>query len=140
VVMAVQEFLYFDRAYAPDAAEPRAYPAVTSVEKVYRYDPVPEAIPPQQRHHVIGAQCELWTEFVPTAEHAEYMYFPRLPAFAEAVWLTHTPEQPESYEEFVPRLTRHLKRLAALGVNYRPLDGPTPGQARIWTRQRAATS
>jgi hexosaminidase len=132
VVMAAQDWLYFDRPYSSSPAEPFGFPGVTSVEKVYLYDPVPAAIPPGERHHVLGAQCELWTEFVPTPEHAEYMYFPRVSAFAEAVWITETPAQPKSYEEFVPRLRRHLQRLAAIGVNYRPLDGPTLGQARVW--------
>jgi hexosaminidase len=132
VVVASQQFLYFDRPYSADPAEPRGFPDVTSVEKVYRYDPVPAAIPAELRHRLIGAQCELWTEFIATPEHAEYMYFPRLSAFAEVVWATETASQPKSYGEFEPRLRRHLKRLAALGANYRPLEGPTPGQSRVW--------
>ncbi len=132
VVVASQEFLYFDRPYSADPAEPRGFPDVTSVEKVYGYDPVPAAIPAELRHRLIGAQCELWTEFVATPEHAEYMYFPRLAAFAEVAWATETELQPRSYAEFEPRLSRHLKRLAALGANYRPLEGPNPGQSRVW--------
>jgi len=110
------------------------------VEKVYRYDPVSAAIAPEQRHHVLGAQCQLWTEYVATPADAEYLYFPRLSAFAEAVWMTETAACPKSYEEFERRLVRHLQRLEALGVNYRPLDGPTPGQARIWTEPQSAAS
>jgi hexosaminidase len=133
VVAAAQEFLYFDRPSAADPAEPHGFPDVTSAEKVYSCDPVPAAIPAELRHRVIGAQCELWTEFVATPEHAEYMYLPRLSAFAEVVWTTETTSQPRSYAEFEPRLRRHLNRLAALGVNYRPLEGPTPGQSRVWS-------
>ena len=133
VVMTPEEWLYFDKPYSGDPAEPIGSDGATSVEKVYLYDPVSLAIPPEQRHHVLGAQCQLWTEHVATPARAEYLYFPRLSAFAEAVWMTETAAQPKSYEEFEPRLSRHLKRLAALGVNYRPLDGPTPGQARVWT-------
>jgi hexosaminidase len=133
VVVAAQEFLYFDRPSAADPAEPPGYPAVTGAEKVYSCDPVPAAIPAELRHRLIGAQCELWTEFVATPEHAEYMYLPRLSAFAEVVWATETTSQPRSYAEFEPRLRRHLNRLAALGANYRPLEGPTPGQSRVWS-------
>jgi len=132
VVMTPQDWLYFDRPYTEDPAEPVAFPGATSTEKVYRYDPVPAAIPASQRHHVLGAQCQLWTEYVATPDHAEYLYFPRVSAFAEAVWTIPTATQPRSYAEFTPRLARHLLRLQALGVNYRPLDGPTPGQARVW--------
>jgi hexosaminidase len=124
VVAAAQQWLYFDRPYSDDPAEPPSFPGAISVEKVYGFDPVPAAIPPDRRQHVIGAQCELWTEFVTTTEHAEYMYFPRLCAFAETVWTPETATPGRSYAEFRPRLRRHLQRLDALGVSYRPLDGP----------------
>jgi len=140
VVMAPQDKLYFDWPYSADPAEPLGIHGATSVEKVYRYDPVSAAIAPEQRHHVLGAQCQLWTEYVATPADAEYLYFPRLSAFAEAVWMTETAACPKSYEEFERRLVRHLQRLEALGVNYRPLDGPTPGQARIWTEPQSAAS
>lgn len=140
VVMTPQEWLYFDWPYSDDPAEPLGIHGATSVAKVYGYDPVSAAIPPEQRHRVLGAQCQLWTEYVATPAHAEYLYFPRLPAFAETVWITETAARPKSYEEFETRLVRHLPRLAALGVNYRPLDGPTPGQARLWTEPGKASS
>jgi hexosaminidase len=140
VVMAAQDWLYFDRPYSLDPAEPEGSPGATSVEKVYMYEPVSTAIPAEQRHQVLGAQCQLWTEYVTTPAHAEYLYFPRLSAFAETVWTTETAAQAKSYEEFEQRLARHLDRLAALGVNYRPLDGPTPGQARVWREPGGAAS
>jgi hexosaminidase len=140
VVMAAQDWLYFDRPYSLDPAEPLGSPGATSVERVYRYEPVSTAIPAEQRHQVLGAQCQLWTEYVKTPAQAEYLYFPRLSAFAEIVWTTETAAQPKSYEEFEPRLARHLKRLTALGVNYRPLEGPTPGQARVWNQLGVAAT
>jgi hexosaminidase len=124
VVATVEQWLYFDRPYADDPAEPASFPGAISVEKVYGFDPVPAAIPSDRRQHVLGAQCELWTEFVTTTEHAEYMYFPRLCAFAETVWTQETVTPPRSYAEFLSRLRRHLRRLEVLGVSYRPLDGP----------------
>jgi hexosaminidase len=123
VVATPEQWLYFDRPYSEDSAEPPAFPGAISVEKVYRFEPVPAAIPSDRRQHVLGAQCELWTEFVTTTEHAEYMYFPRLCAFAETVWTSEAATL-RSYAKFLPRLRRHLRRLDALGVSYRPLDGP----------------
>jgi hexosaminidase len=122
VVATPEQCLYFDRPYSDDRAEPPSFPGAISVEKVYRYDPVPAAFPSDRIPHVLGAQCELWTEFVTTTEHAEYMYFPRLCAFAEIVWTLETATPPRSYAEFLPRLRRHLQRLEVLGVSYRPLD------------------
>lgn len=122
VVATPQQWLYFDRPYSGDPAEPRSFPGRISVENVYEYDPVPAATPADRRQHLLGAQCQLWTEFVTTTEHAEYMYFPRLCAFAETVWTPETATPPKSYAEFLPRLTRHLRRLDVLGVSYRRLD------------------
>ncbi len=132
VVMAPEPWCYFDWSYEEGDLEPLAIRPAISVEKVYSYSPLPAAVVAAgQRHRVLGAECQLWTEYVETPARAEYQYFPRVCAFAEVVW---SPwDLPRSYEEFEPRLRRHLKRLEALGVNYRPLSGPTPGQSRLWT-------
>jgi hexosaminidase len=82
---------------------------------------MPDGVPIAQRHRVLGAQCQLWTEFVTTPRQAQYQYFPRLCAFAEIAWMVEA-ERPKSYEEFEVRLRRHLGRLTAMDVNYRPLD------------------
>ena len=130
VVMVPQAWLYFDRPASADPAEPVGFPGVTTLEMVYRHDPVPLAVPEADRHRVLGAQCQLWTEFVATPRQAEYLYFPRLCAFAETVWSIEIPDRPRSYGEFEERLARHLGRLAAMGVNFRPLGGPRPDQVR----------
>jgi hexosaminidase len=128
VVMAPEPYTYLDWAYADDPREPLAIRSAISVEKVYSLEPVPAGLPDELAHHVVGAQCQLWTEYVTTPSHAEYMYFPRACALAEVTWST----GPRSWPEFEQRLSEHLERLGALGVNYRPLEGPTPGQARTW--------
>lgn len=130
VVMAPEQWLYLDWANADDPAEPVAIRAATTLERVHSYRPVPAALEGHRRH-VLGAQCQLWTEYVATPEHAEYMYFPRLSAFAETVW-SPLPEGGRDFAAFRRRLSHHLRRLDALGVNYRPLEGPTPGQAARW--------
>ena len=138
VVMAPEQWLYFDWAYAEDPREPLAIRGATSVERVWSYDPVPEAIPEAQRHHVLGAQCQLWTEYVPNAEHAEYLYFPRVCAFSETLWrgaAARDRRNTRSFQEFENRLRQHLVRFDGIGVNYRPLEGPTLGQSRVWPRQ-----
>jgi hexosaminidase len=127
VVMVPQDWLYFDRPESVDPDEPAGFSGPTSLEKVYLYDPVPEAIPAEDRHRVLGAQCQLWTEFVATPSEAEYKYFPRLCAFAEIVWSVDSVNHPKSYQEFERRVARHLGRLSAMGVNFRPLEGPHRG-------------
>jgi hexosaminidase len=132
VVMVPQDWLYFDRPASNSPGEPADFPGVTTLEDVYRHDPMPEEVPVADRHRVLGAQCQLWTEHVATPSQAEYLYFPRLCAFAEIAWTVPSPERPKSYEEFEVRLRRHLGRLAAMGINFRPLDRPNPAQARSW--------
>jgi hexosaminidase len=124
VVMVPQQWLYFDRPESASSDEPVGFPGVTTLEDVYLHDPVPEAVPAADRHRVLGAQCQLWTEHVTTPSGAEYRYFPRLCAFAEIAWSIESPEWSKSYEEFEGRIAHHLRRLSAMGVNYRPLAGP----------------
>lgn len=124
VVMVPQQWLYFDRPESTDPNEPAGFPGVTTLEGVYLHDPVPAYLPVTDRYRVLGAQCQLFTEFVSTPREAEYRYFPRLCAFAEVAWSIESPERPTSYEEFEGRLGHHLGRLAAMGVNFRPLAGP----------------
>ena len=129
VVMSPENRTYFDWSYADDPHEPVAIRPSISVADVYGFEPVPADLPRDLEARVLGTQCQLWTEYVPTSEHAEYMYFPRACALAEVAW---SPRE-RRWAEFHPRLVRHMARLDALGVNYRPQDGPTPGQARIWS-------
>ncbi len=135
VVMSPETWTYFDWAYSDGPEEPVAIRPAISVSDVYGLDPVPAGLPPGLEGHVLGTQCQLWTEYVPTPEHAEYMYFPRVCAFSEVAWSAGERQ----WEEFEPRLVAHMERLDALGVNYRPLSGPAPGQARTWSARLGGT-
>lgn len=128
IVMSPETWTYFDWAYTDRPEEPLAIRPAIDVADVYGFEPVPAGLPPGLEARILGTQCQLWTEYVPTSEHAEYMYFPRVCAFSEVAW---SPGE-KHWDEFEPRLASHLARLDALGVNYRPLRGPTPGQARTW--------
>ncbi len=87
-----------------------------SLEKVYGYEPVPDALSREEAGRVLGAQGQLWTEYMPDYRQLEYMAFPRLSALSEVVW---TPLQHKAYDEFRSRLATHLKRLDILDVNFR---------------------
>ncbi|HVL38526.1 MAG TPA: beta-N-acetylhexosaminidase [Fimbriimonadaceae bacterium] len=120
VVMAPNSHTYLDYYQSRDTAkEPVAIGGFTDLRRVYLYEPVPYALSPEEGRHVLGSQGQLWTEYIPTPSHVEYMAYPRLSALAEVVWSS--PLQ-RSYEEFLPRIQVHLQRLKALGVNFRPLD------------------
>lgn len=120
VVMAPNAYLYLDYYQSEDhAQEPLAIGGYVPLEKVYHYEPVSAEIDAAKAHHVLGAQAQLWTEYMKTPEHVEYMAYPRLCALAEVTW---TPAARKDYAGFVARLPAHLRRLAALGVHYCPVN------------------
>ena len=117
VVMTPTTNCYLDYVQSRDPDEPRAIPGgFLALEKVYELEPVPKDIRPSQRKHVIGGQANMWTEYVQTDEHLEYMIFPRLCALAEVVW---SPKNNRSWDDFRSRLDIEAQRLNARGVNYR---------------------
>jgi hexosaminidase len=120
VVMAPNTSTYLDYYQSGDRSkEPLAIGGFVSLEKVYTYQPIPQELTPEEAKHVLGAQAQLWTEYMPDTRHVEYMAFPRLCALAEATW---TPGAAKDYADFTRRLGTHLKRLSILDVNYRPMD------------------
>ncbi len=126
VVMAPTATSYLDYRQSDDPDEPVPVGTLLRVEDVYESEPVPEGLTEEEAAHVLGAQVNLWSEHVDTPRRLDYMVFPRLTAFAEKVW----SEGERDYTEFEPRLRQHLERLDALGVEYRPLDGPRPWHTR----------
>ncbi len=122
VVMTPTSHTYFDYYQSKDQAhEPLAIGGFLPLETVYAYEPIPEELEPQFASHVLGAQGQVWTEYMPTPKQVEYMAFPRLAALAEVVW---SPKEVRDYSDFVKRLQAHLARLQALDVNYRPIADP----------------
>ncbi len=119
VVMAPNTYTYLDYAQSQDSAnEPLGIGNYLPLETVYGYEPIPPALSADAARagHVLGAQAQLWSEYLPTPRSVEYMAFPRLSALAEVVW---TPAERKDYGDFLGRLPEHLARLAALDVNYR---------------------
>jgi hexosaminidase len=126
VVACPDTFVYLDYRQSDDPGEPTPVGTRLTLADVYAFDPVPPGLTPDEAARVIGGQANVWTEHMESARRVDYMAFPRLCAFAEAVWSS----GPRDYAEFAERLTPHLARLAALGVNYRPMSGPRPWDAR----------
>lgn len=118
-VVASSDQFYFDKAQGDRAAEPLAIGTdVLTLEDVYTAQYAPKGLSAEQEKLILGLQGQLWTEYIATPEHLQYMAFPRLCALAERAW--GSPEQP--YAQFEERLRGHLHRLEALGIAYRPLD------------------
>ncbi|MDP9864582.1 MULTISPECIES: beta-N-acetylhexosaminidase [Streptosporangium] len=114
--------LYFDYAEAASEEEPLAIGEAITVSDVAAFDPAPESWTAGQRERVVGAQFQLWTERLPDGRAVDYRAWPRGCALAEVAW------SGAAGPGFAARLERHLGRLDALGVEYRPLTGPRPWQ------------
>ena len=115
--MSPQAHCYFDYYQSANRAqEPQAFDAVLPLERVYAFEPVPAELADAQRQHILGAQGNLWTEYIPTPAQVEYMLLPRFCALAEVVW---SARQLRDETDFLTRLSAHYPRFEAAGVNYR---------------------
>ncbi|MFH1853207.1 MAG: family 20 glycosylhydrolase, partial [Candidatus Neomarinimicrobiota bacterium] len=95
--------------------EPPGQSGYLPLTKVYSYDPVPTKLNRKQAKLILGAQANLWAEFVPNPHHAEYMLFPRLSALAEVLW---SPQAARSWDDFSRRLTAFFPLYEMYGINY----------------------
>ncbi len=119
IIMTPNSRLYFDHYQGDPGQEPVAFGGMSTLEEVYAYEPVPESFTPEQATRVLGAQANLWTEYVTTPQKAEYMAFPRLLALAEVVW---SARGDRDWFSFQGRLPAQLERLDRMTVNYRRPD------------------
>jgi hexosaminidase len=120
VVMAPGGQTYLDKYQSLDRSrEPLAIGGFLPLDSVYAYDPMPAELEARFASHVLGAQGQVWTEYIKGPKNVEYMAYPRLSALAEVLW---TPLARKDYADFRARLNVHLRRLDALDVNYRKPD------------------
>jgi hexosaminidase len=123
-VMTPSAYCYLDHYQSTNhATEPRAIGGFLPLEKVYSFEPVPTNLPAQFQSHILGAQGNLWTEYVASLPHAQYMIFPRMCALAEVDW---SAKNARDWDDFRQRLKVDEQRLDELGVNYRHDGGVQP--------------
>ena len=115
VIMTPTDFCYFDYYQLKDHdRQPPAIGYYLPLSKVYSFEPL-DGIPEEEQQYILGAQANLWTEYVGYPQHVYYMLLPRLDALSEVQWCR--PDQ-KNYEDFKARLP-HLNRLYdRIGVNY----------------------
>jgi len=121
VVMSPTSHCYFDY-YQGLLDEPRGIGGFLPIEKVYSYEPVPAELAAERAGHILGAQANIWTEYLTDTAQVEYMLIPRLLALSEVLW---SEKNLRSFADFSRRLIPHYDRLAAAAVNFRlpPPDG-----------------
>ena len=115
VILTPGSHCYFDHYQSDNENEPLAIGGFLPLEKVYRFNPIPEELTKEESKYVLGAQGNVWTEYMQTPEKLEYMAFPRAIALAEVVW---SSSKNKNYSDFINRLAYFQKRLDLLNVNY----------------------
>lgn len=115
VIMTPTSHCYFDYYQSENEDEPLAIGGFLPLEKVYSFNPIPEELTPEEANHVLGAQGNIWTEYMPIEEQVEYMLFPRVLAMSEIGW---TQPELKDYDNFSNRVEQFHKRLDALHINY----------------------
>ncbi|MEU6226638.1 beta-N-acetylhexosaminidase [Streptomyces sp. NPDC047042] len=130
VVMCPEQYVYLDHRQHGGTDEPFPIGYVRTLEDVFRFEPIPPELGPEEARHVLGTQANLWTEVMEDAGRVDYQAFPRLAAFAEVAWSDLPAPAERDFVDFERRMTAHYGRLDALGVGYRPPSGPRPWQRR----------
>lgn len=119
VIMTPTDYLYFDFYQGNPETEPLAMNwanRIIPLDTVYAFEPVPEELRAAEARHILGAQANVWTEYISTPEYVEYMAWPRAIALSEVVW---SPRSARNLDQFYDRLALNLQHLERLGINYR---------------------
>jgi len=114
VIMTPGGWVYFDHSQV-EKDDSLTIGGYTSVEKVYSYNPIPKELEGDQQNHILGAQANLWTEYINYPSKVEYQIFPRMSALSEVLW---SPQEQRKWSDFEPRLKDQFKRYDLWKVNY----------------------
>jgi len=115
VVMTPGSHCYFDHYQGDPKNEPIAFGGYTPVEKVYSFNPTPNELSKEEAMYILGAQANVWTEYIEAPEHVEYMIMPRMAALSEVLWGT---AKASDYKNFENRLINHFDFYEKSGINY----------------------
>lgn len=130
VIICPNEEVYLN-FYQSNYNEPLAIAGCITMEDIYNWSPMPDSLAPEFKHHVLGSQGNIWTEYIQTDDELEYMAYPRLCALAEMLW---TEDSIQNFDRFTDRMNWQYERLDRLNINYRipypekilPIEALTP--------------
>ena len=114
VIMTPGDFCYFDKYQSDPEQEPIAIGGYLPLQKVYQYEPIPSELNDKESGYVLGAQANVWTEYMQTPESVEYMAFPRVSAISEVLWGT---KENRNWESFCKRMPVDFIRYEKLGIH-----------------------
>ncbi len=115
VIMTPGDPLYFDQYQAGPEGEPLAIGGMNTLREVYNYEPIPKELNAVEASYVLGAQANLWAEYITTPQHVLYMVLPRMLALAEVLW---SPKETRDWLSFNERLQPQFKAFDQKGLPY----------------------
>lgn len=129
VIMTPNEFMYFDHYQSSKFdQEPLAIGGYLPVQKVYNYEPAFDAFAPEEKPYVWGVQANLWTEYIASFSHAQYMVLPRWAALCETQW---TMPEKKDYANFKARLPKLVSWYDAQGYNHAELKPEVLDEVKV---------
>ncbi|HYF30760.1 MAG TPA: family 20 glycosylhydrolase [Chitinophagaceae bacterium] len=139
VIMTPGNYCYFDHTQTKNE-DSVTIGGFTPLDEVYGYEPLPKELAADKHKYILGAQGNVWTEYIKNPSKVQYMIFPRLAALSEVLW---TPKEKRDYKNFEKRLPAIFKRYDLLGINYskayydiKASITPAPGNNGVyWTLQ-----
>lgn len=114
VIMTPGNPVYFDHSQSENE-DSITIGGYNPIEKVYAYEPVSKELTPEEGKYILGAQANLWTEYIENNRKVEYMVFPRMAALSEVVW---SSRENRNWESFEKRLMTQFKRYEKWGADY----------------------
>ena len=116
VIMTPNSYYYLDYYQSEDIAnEPFGIGGYLPVEKCYSYEPAENDLTPEQKKHILGIQGNMWTEYVATEDHLQYMILPRLAALSECQWCN---VETKDWDRFSAAAVRFCKMYEVMGYSY----------------------
>jgi len=114
-IMTPGSHCYLDHYQSDPETEPVAIGGFTTLQKAYSYEPIPAELSETEAQRILGAQGNVWTEYMERADYVEYMAYPRAIALAEVTW---SPKALRNWPDFATRMLTHFIRLDMLGSTY----------------------
>lgn len=115
-VMSPGKPCYFDHYQSKNILqEPLSIGGYNPIDSVYAYDPMPKGLEIAERKYILGAQANIWTEYILNEKYLEYMFVPRMCALSEVLW---TDKTKKNYPDFTKRLKQHTRLFDQLQINY----------------------
>lgn len=108
VIMTPEKYVYLDYYQSHNRSEQIAAGGFTPLSRIYHYKPLPAGLKADEQQYILGVQANVWSEYLPDAEKAEYMIFPRIIALAEVAW---SKNETKNYPDFLNRLNHHKRFL-----------------------------